>query len=338
MTRPVRSRTRSLVAGGAQLLAAAGGAPVLPDQGPVQRLAADRVPGDGGLALVGDPDRVQLGPLDPGIGDRLPGDPPGHRPRFRAGRARPSRAAESAARTPSSPGRPPAPRRRRRGRSCRSSPGLWRGSSTGSGRSGAPNNRLHRGRVQLASLVRTNHRPRDPHPLREVGSNARHRRSSPALQADLGKWSPRPSPGTSAAGSRARWSTRSPATATQTPRCVSWSASPGSRRAPSTSISTPSRTAFFATYDDIVDDIVRSIDAAFAERRMTCAADTDRRARRADGDRRRGTARRLPGDRRVADPRRGRGRAAATAPRCASSASSREGFEQRRRPRERSPS
>ena len=63
-----------------QLVAALGGAAVLPDQGAVDRLAARRVPGDHGLALVGDPDPVELGALDPGVGDRLGGDPPRHLP------------------------------------------------------------------------------------------------------------------------------------------------------------------------------------------------------------------------------------------------------------------
>ncbi len=42
------------VAGLAQLVAAVGGAPVLPDDGPAERLTALGVPGDGRLALVGD--------------------------------------------------------------------------------------------------------------------------------------------------------------------------------------------------------------------------------------------------------------------------------------------
>ena len=45
------------VAGVAQLVAAAGGAPVLPHDGPVQRPAGAAVPGHDGLALVGDADR-----------------------------------------------------------------------------------------------------------------------------------------------------------------------------------------------------------------------------------------------------------------------------------------
>ena len=64
-----------------QLVAAAGGAAVLPDQGAVDRLAAVGVPGDDDLALVGHP-VVELGSLDPGGGDRLAGDPPRHLPDF----------------------------------------------------------------------------------------------------------------------------------------------------------------------------------------------------------------------------------------------------------------
>jgi hypothetical protein len=69
-----------LVSGLPQLVAAPRGAAVLPDEGPVDRLAAVRVPGDDGLALVGDPDRIEVGALDPRRGDRLGGDPPGHLP------------------------------------------------------------------------------------------------------------------------------------------------------------------------------------------------------------------------------------------------------------------
>src|SRR5690606_7159000 len=65
---------------GAQLLAALGGAAVLPDQRPVQGLAGLRVPGDHGLALVGDADRVEPAALDAGVGERLAGDPPRHLP------------------------------------------------------------------------------------------------------------------------------------------------------------------------------------------------------------------------------------------------------------------
>ena len=98
-----------LVPGRAQLVAALGGATVLPDQRAVDRLAARRVPGDDGLALVGDPDPVELGALDPGVGDRLGGDPPRHLPDLARRRARPSPAAGSAARTPSRRARRSAP-------------------------------------------------------------------------------------------------------------------------------------------------------------------------------------------------------------------------------------
>ena len=80
MTSPVRSRTssswpaslsssqRSAVRRSCQTSARWTGSPV------------SRVPGDDGLALVGDPDRVEVGALDPGVGDRLRGDPPRHLP------------------------------------------------------------------------------------------------------------------------------------------------------------------------------------------------------------------------------------------------------------------
>src|SRR5262249_23500311 len=61
---------------GSQLPAALGRASVLPDQRPMHRLAAVRVPGDDGLALVGDADALELGPGDAGGGDRLRRDPP----------------------------------------------------------------------------------------------------------------------------------------------------------------------------------------------------------------------------------------------------------------------
>ncbi len=69
--------------GRAQLLAALSRAPVLPNQRSVNRLAACGVPGDDRLALVGDPDRVELGALDPGVDDRLDGDAATDRPDFR---------------------------------------------------------------------------------------------------------------------------------------------------------------------------------------------------------------------------------------------------------------
>jgi hypothetical protein len=47
--------------GVAQLVAATGGATVLPDDGVVDRLAAAAVPHDHGLALVGDPDTGHVG-------------------------------------------------------------------------------------------------------------------------------------------------------------------------------------------------------------------------------------------------------------------------------------
>ena len=129
MDEPGPLADQRLVPGLAQLVAARGGAPVLPDERAVDRLAGRRVPGDDGLALVGDPDRVELG----AAGCR----------RRRAPRSRP---AASPPRSPSAscstqPGprevllelrvgaaRRSAPRRRRRGRSSRSCPGRSRGS------------------------------------------------------------------------------------------------------------------------------------------------------------------------------------------------------------------
>ena len=63
-----------LPAGLAQLVAAAGGAAVLPDDRPVQRLAAVAVPGHDRLALVGDPDAGQPAAVDAGRVERLARD------------------------------------------------------------------------------------------------------------------------------------------------------------------------------------------------------------------------------------------------------------------------
>ena len=63
-----------LVPGGAQLLAARGGAAVLPDDRVVQRLAGRRVPDADRLALVGDPDRGQLAGAHAGVVERLARD------------------------------------------------------------------------------------------------------------------------------------------------------------------------------------------------------------------------------------------------------------------------
>jgi hypothetical protein len=71
-----------LVAGRAQLLAALGRAPVLPDERPVNRLPGGGVPGDHRLALVGDADRVELAALDARCGDRLRRDSAGDVPDF----------------------------------------------------------------------------------------------------------------------------------------------------------------------------------------------------------------------------------------------------------------
>ena len=64
-------RDRGLMAGGAQRRAGVGGAPVLPDDGVVDRLAVDAIPDDRGLALVGDADAGDVLGADAGLGHRL---------------------------------------------------------------------------------------------------------------------------------------------------------------------------------------------------------------------------------------------------------------------------
>ena len=69
-----------LVALLAELVAARRRAAVLPDEGVVDGLAGPRVPGDDGLALVRDPDPIQVGALHAGVGERLRRDLAGHLP------------------------------------------------------------------------------------------------------------------------------------------------------------------------------------------------------------------------------------------------------------------
>src|SRR5439155_19312069 len=57
-----------------QLVAALGGAAVLPHDRAVERLARALVPADDGLALVRDPDRLQVAGVDAGCFERLPSD------------------------------------------------------------------------------------------------------------------------------------------------------------------------------------------------------------------------------------------------------------------------
>jgi hypothetical protein len=52
-----------------------GGAPVLPDDRVMHRLAGLALPHDGGLALVGDAERRNIGRFQSGLGERAPGDP-----------------------------------------------------------------------------------------------------------------------------------------------------------------------------------------------------------------------------------------------------------------------
>ena len=64
-------RDRALVAGGAQRRAGVRGAPVLPDDGVVDRLAVGAIPDDRGFALVGDADAGDVLGADAGLGHRL---------------------------------------------------------------------------------------------------------------------------------------------------------------------------------------------------------------------------------------------------------------------------
>ena len=85
-----------LVAGRAQLVAAAGGRRSCQTSARCSGSPVAAVPGDDGLALVGDPDRVELRALDPGGGDRLARRRAASPPRSPRRRARPSRAEGSA--------------------------------------------------------------------------------------------------------------------------------------------------------------------------------------------------------------------------------------------------
>ena len=69
-----------LAAGGAKLVAAPCGAPVLPHDRRMKRIAADRVPHAHGLALVGYADCRQIPLADPGLGERLAGNGVGDLP------------------------------------------------------------------------------------------------------------------------------------------------------------------------------------------------------------------------------------------------------------------
>ena len=95
----------------------------------VDRLAAVGVPGDDGLALVGDPDRLEVpGSAISASASASRAHSPGRLPDLVRRRARPSPGAESAGRTRCRRGPRSRPRRRRPGRWCRSFPGRSRGS------------------------------------------------------------------------------------------------------------------------------------------------------------------------------------------------------------------
>src|SRR5207237_8950630 len=64
----------------AELGATSGGSPVLPHDRPLKRLARVRIPYAHRLALVGDPHRLELAALKPGVPERLARDGSGHLP------------------------------------------------------------------------------------------------------------------------------------------------------------------------------------------------------------------------------------------------------------------
>ena len=101
-----------LVAGRLEPVAELGGAPVLPDDGVVDRLAGLAVPDHRRLALVRDADGRDVARSQVRAAERLDGDARSASPRSPAGRARPSPASGRSAGTPAGRRR----RRRRRGR------------------------------------------------------------------------------------------------------------------------------------------------------------------------------------------------------------------------------
>ena len=127
-TSPVRSRTSGSCPARFSSSQRAGGAPVLPDERPVDGLAGGAIPCDDRLALVGDPDRRRARRRLSRLRRSPRWRPQGHVPDLGRVVLHPARGAGSAVRTPSR--RAPRSRRRRRrpGRWCRSSPGRSRGS------------------------------------------------------------------------------------------------------------------------------------------------------------------------------------------------------------------
>ena len=105
-----------------------GGAPVLPDERAVQRLAGRRVPDADGLALVGDADRRRARPRHARVVERLAGDRARDVPDLGRVVLDPARPREVLAELAVAAADQLGLARRRRGRSCRSCPGRWRGS------------------------------------------------------------------------------------------------------------------------------------------------------------------------------------------------------------------
>ena len=122
------ARARAPRGPAAQLVAARGGAAVLPDERAVQRLAGRGVPDADRLALVGDADGLQLPGRDAGVVERLARDRLRDRPDLRGVVLDPAGLREVLRELAVGAADKRRRRRRRRGTSCRSSPGRWRGS------------------------------------------------------------------------------------------------------------------------------------------------------------------------------------------------------------------
>ena len=128
-TSPVRSRTSASTPAALQRVAHRGRAAALPDDRAVDRAAGRALPDDRGLALVGDTDRGDVGAGHPRLGHRAARRLAHASSRSLPGRARPSRAADSAGSARRSRARGRRPRRPRRAPSIPRCPDPARGCS-----------------------------------------------------------------------------------------------------------------------------------------------------------------------------------------------------------------
>ena len=127
-TRPVRSRTSGSWPCRAQLVAARGGAAVLPDERAVQRLAGRRVPAQTVSRWLVIPTAVELARADAGVLERLAGDRARDVPDLRRVVLDPAGLREVLAELAVGAADQLGLARRRPGTSCRSCPGRSRGS------------------------------------------------------------------------------------------------------------------------------------------------------------------------------------------------------------------